>query len=214
MGQNFAGWAKLKLRAEKGTSIQLRFAEWLNVDGTIDPGSTGVYATDVVQTDKYIAKGQGVEIWEPRFTYHGFRYIEMTGFPGKPAMEDLEGIVVHTDVESTGEFKCSDEMLNRLHKTALWTEVSNMHSIPTDCPHREKCGWLGDAFLTSDMTIYNFNTALFWSKFIRDIETSRRGNVPANIAPGRRMGGKDPDWGAAFIQLPYQLFYITGILQL
>jgi alpha-L-rhamnosidase len=210
MGQNFAGWARLKLKADKGTEIRLRFAEWLDKDGMIDPGSTGYYATAVVQTDKYVCKGNGVETWEPRFTYHGFQYVEMTGFIGTPDKENLEGVVVHTSLQKAGEFDCSDDMFNRLHKTALWTEISNLHSIPTDCPHREKCGWLGDAFLTSDMTMYNFESASFWSKFIRDIETSRKGDVPVNIAPGRRVGGKDPDWGAAFIQLTWNIFLYYG----
>jgi alpha-L-rhamnosidase len=209
MGQNFAGWARLKLNGVKGSAIKLRFSEWLRGDGMIDPGSTGYYATGVVQTDQYICKG-GMEAWEPRFTYHGFQYVEMTGFPGTPTLENLEGIVVHTDVQKTGDFKCSDKRINKLHSTALWTELSNLYSIPTDCPHRERCGWLGDAFLTSDMTLYNFEMAAFWSKYIEDIETSRRGDIPPNIAPGRRMGGKDPDWGAAFIQLPWNLFLYYG----
>jgi alpha-L-rhamnosidase len=206
MGQNFAGWARLKVNAEKGTIITMRFAEWLDEDGMIDPGSTGCYATGVVQTDKYICNGTGMEIWEPQFTYHGFQYVEVTGYPGTPSIETLKGIVVHTSLERSGHFESSDSMINKLYNTALWTLTSNLHSIPTDCPHRERCGWLGDAFLVSDMTIYNFDAALFWTKFIRDIETSRRGGIPDNIAPGRRKGGKDPDWGAAFIQLPYNLF--------
>jgi len=210
MGQNFAGWARLKLKANKGTKIQLRFAEWLDKDGMIDPQSTGYYATGVVQTDQYTCKGGGLEIWEPRFTYHGFQYVEMTGFPGIPTKENLDGIVVHTSLQKAGEFECSDKMFNKLHHTALWTELSNLYSIPTDCPHREKCGWLGDVFLTSDMTMYNFEAASFWSKYIQDIETSRRGDIPTNIAPGRRMGGKDPDWGAAFIQLPWNMFLYYG----
>ncbi|MCK4965867.1 family 78 glycoside hydrolase catalytic domain, partial [bacterium] len=210
MGQNFSGWVKLKIEAGEGTIIRLRFAEWLNEDGTIDPASTGTYATGVVQTDKYICKGAGIEVWEPRFTYHGFQYVEVTGFPGTPALENIEGVVVHTSVEKAGKFECSDEMINRIHRTALWTEVSNMHGIPTDCPHRERCGWLGDGFLTSDMTMYNFNAATFWAKFIRDIDTMRRGGVPDNIAPGRRSGGSDPDWGAAFIQLPWNMYLYYG----
>jgi alpha-L-rhamnosidase len=210
MGQNFAGWARLKLKAPEGTEIQLRFAESLHQNGMIDPASTGVYATNVIQTDKYICNGNGVEVWEPRFTYHGFRYVEMRGFPGKPELENIEGVFVHTSAEKTGEFECSDTMFNKLHKTALWTEMSNMYGLPTDCPHREKCGWLGDAFLTSDMTMYNFDVPLFWSKFIGDIETSRKSGVPKNIAPGRRFGGSDPDWGAAFIQLPWNMFLYYG----
>ena len=210
MGQNFAGWARLKLNAPRDTEIKLRFAEWLGKDGMIDPGSTGYYATGVVPADKYICRGKGMETWEPRFTYHGFQYVEMTGFPGIPTRENLEGIVVHTSVQKAGDFACSDKMINRLHSTALWTELSNLFSIPADCPQREKCGWLGDAFLTSDMTLYNFDAASFWIKFIQDIETSRRGDVPANISPGRRMGGKDPDWGSAYIQLPWNMFLYYG----
>ena len=210
LGQNFAGWVKLKLNAPAGTGIQLRFSEALHKDGTIDPASTGVYATNVIQTDNYFCSGRGEEIWEPRFTYHGFRYVEMTGFPGKPALDNIEGVVVHTSVKKSGEFISSDTMINKLHKTALWTELSNLYGIPTDCPHREKCGWLGDAFLTSDMTIYNFDMPLFWSKYIDDIETSRKGDIPPNIAPGRRFGGSDPDWGAAYIQLVWNMYLYYG----
>ena len=210
MGQNFAGWVKLNLKAPPGTEIKLRFAESLHKNGMINPASTGVYATNLVQTDRYICHGRGAETWEPRFTYHGFRYVEMTGYSGRPGLENLDGVSVHTSVSKTGEFVCSDSMINKLHRTALWTEMSNLHGIPTDCPHRERCGWLGDAFLTSDMTIYNFNMPLFWSKFIDDIETSRDGGIPHNISPGKRSGGSDPDWGAAFIQLPWNLFLYYG----
>jgi alpha-L-rhamnosidase len=210
MGQNFSGWVKLSLSAPLGTEIKMRFAESVHKDGMIDPASTGVYATNVVQTDKYICMGKGVEEWQPRFTYHGFRYVEMTGFPGIPEFENLQGVFVHTAVKETGTFFSSDSMINKLHKTALWTQKSNLHGIPTDCPHRERCGWLGDVFLTSDMTIYNFDMPLFWSKFIGDIESSCRNGIPTNIAPGRRYGGSDPDWGAAYIQLPWNMFLYYG----
>jgi len=213
MGQNFAGWAKLKVRGERGTTIQLRFAETVHQDGMIDPTSTGVLAIHVVQTDRYTCKGDALEIWEPCFTYHGFRYVEMTGFPGTPSLENLEGVVVHTAVEKAGYFECSDELLNRIHKTALWTEISNLHSVPTDCPAREKCGWLGDAHVSAEMSIYNLDMPLFWSKYIRDIETNRRnwGGIPEDIAPGRRQEpGHHPDWGSAFIQLPWYMYLYYG----
>jgi alpha-L-rhamnosidase len=209
-GQNFAGWIRLKLNASAGTQIKMRFSEAVFPDGTIDPASTGVYATNVVQTDRYICSGNGEETWEPRFTYHGFRYVEMTGFPGKPEPDNIVGVIAHTAVKQTGDFICSDTMINKLHRTALWTELSNMYGIPTDCPHRERCGWLGDAFLTSDMTMYNFDVPLFWSKFLGDIETSSNEGIPSNIAPGRRYGGSDPDWGAAFIQLTWNMYLYYG----
>ena len=205
MGQNFAGWVKLKLKAGKGTKIQLRFAETVFEDGMIDPASTGVYATNTVQTDQYTCKGEGVEEWEPRFTYHGFQYVEMTGFPGTPTLDNLQGIVVNTALEENGTFECSDKMINRIHNTILWTTLSNVHSILTDCPHRERCQWLGD--ILAEMSVYNFNAPRLLTKFVDDIETGRRGDVPNHISPGRRTGGKaSSDWGSTFIQIPYYMY--------
>jgi len=210
MGQNFAGWARLKVKAPAGTIIKLRFAEILNNNGTLDCSTTGDWATDVVQTDTYICKGDGLEIWEPRFTYHGFQYVEMTGLPYEPTLDNIEGIVVNTAVHQTGKFKCSDSMFNKIHEAAIWTQLSNLHGIPTDCPHRERCGWLGDAHLIADMTIYNFDMALFWKKFIDDIETTRRGKTPFEIAPGKRLCGANPDWQVAFIILPWEMYLYYG----
>lgn len=212
MGQNFSGWIKLKhLDAEPGTSIRLRFSESLDDRGMIDPASTGVYATYVVQTDSYICKGGGDETWEPRFTYHGFRYVEVSGFPGRARLSNFEGIAVYSAMETRGEFECSDALINRIHQTALWTLKSNVHSIPTDCPHRERCGWLGDAHLMAEMAMFNFDSHLFWKKYVRDIETTRAGGLPPNISPGRRFGGEaKPDWGSAFIILPWYMYLYYG----
>lgn len=213
MGQNFAGWARLTVEADAGTAIQLRFAEELDDSGMIDPGSTGVGAIHVVQTEKYICKGQGVETWEPQFTYHGFRYIEMTGYPGTPSTQNIEGVVVHTAVEKTGLFTCSDDMLNRIYNTALWTQISNLHGLPEDCPAREKCGWLGDAHVTAEMTIHNYDMAQFWTKYVGDIETNRRSRngIVEDIAPGKRQEpGEHPDWGSAFIQIPWYMYLYYG----
>jgi alpha-L-rhamnosidase len=213
MGQNFAGWARLKVQANYGTTIQLRFAETIHENGMIDPASTGVGAIHVVQTDRYTCRGGGTEVWEPSFTYHGFRYVEMTGFPGTPPLDALEGIVVHTAVEQTGSFECSDEMLNRIWQTSLWTQLSNLHSVPEDCPAREKCGWLGDAHVTVEMTMYNFDMAQFWTKYVGDIETNRRSRsgIVEDIAPGRRQEpGTHPDWGSAFILIPWYMYLYYG----
>ena len=155
--------------------------------------------------------GAGTETWEPRFTYHGFRYAEMTGFPGKPTLANLEGMVVHSDLAPAGEFECTDAMLNRIHHTALWTETSNLHGVPTDCPARERCGWLGDAQVTAEMTIYNFDMARFWAKFAADIETSEVQGLPTMVAPGKRSGGAaTPDWGTAIVQIPWYLYLYYG----
>ncbi|OIO03623.1 hypothetical protein COY52_04240 [Candidatus Desantisbacteria bacterium CG_4_10_14_0_8_um_filter_48_22] len=219
LGQNFTGWVKLKVKAPAGTTIRLRFTEVLYPDGRIDPNSTGVFATGVVQTDYYTCKGKGIEVWEPRFTYHGFRFVEMTGYPGKPYLDMLEGVVVHTSVQRNGSFTCSNDLLNRIHKTCLWTEISNLHSIPTDCPHRERCGWLGDAHVSGEMTIYNYDMALFWAKYMNDIETSlgmgggtatgkpASPGIPCNISTGKRTCGEArPDWGSAIVQVPWYIY--------
>lgn len=206
MGRNFSGWARIKLHAPAGTRIQMRFAEALAADGNIDTASTGVFATGVEQIDVYIAKGEGLEVWEPRFTCHGFRYLELTGWPGEPAPEAVTGIVVHTDLPPVGLFESSDERLNRLHSIALWTHRSNLHGIPEDCPARERCGWLGDANVVAEFSMWNFDGREFWAKYLDDIETTRalNGGLPCNIAPGKRTcGTANPDWAAAFILLPW-----------
>jgi alpha-L-rhamnosidase len=209
-GQNFAGWVRLKVRGRTGAEIRMRFAEAVDAKGDLETASTGVFATGVEQTDRYICRGGEDEVWEPRFTYHGFRYVEVTGFPGEPKPENLTGIVVHTDVEPVGTFTCSDPMLNRIHQAALWTERSNLHGHPTDCPARERCGWLGDAQITAEMTCYNWDMARFWPKYVGDILTSWRGERPGDVAPGKR--GNEPnghvDWGLAVVFIPwYQYLY-------
>ena len=213
MGQNFSGWARIRVKARAGTEIRLRFAEALAPDGTIDTASTGVLHTRVEQADAYICKGKGVETWEPRFTYHGFRYVEVTGWPGTPAPGEIVGVVVHTDLPVAGHFQCSDARLNRLHAMALWTHRSNIHGIPEDCPARERCGWLGDANMVAEFSLWNFHGRAFWEKYLDDIETTRSLNdgLPCNIAPGKRTGGTaNPDWAATFILLPWYVYVFHG----
>jgi alpha-L-rhamnosidase len=212
-GQNFAGWARIRVSAPAGTRITLVFAETVFPDGRINTASTGVFATTFEQTDEYICKGRGREEWEPRFTYHGFRYVRVSGWPGELTADDLTGVVVHTDLQPAGEFHCSDERLNQLHTMVLWTHRSNIHSIPEDCPARERCGWLGDANLVAEYSMWNYHAETFWLKFIDDMETTRSGNagLPCNIAPGKRTAGTaNPDWAAAFILLPWYVYLFYG----
>jgi alpha-L-rhamnosidase len=216
MGQNFSGWARIRVAADSGTCISMRFAEAVDADGNIDTASTGTFATGVEQIDRYTCKGGGVEIWEPRFTYHGFRYVELTGWPGKLTADDITGVVVHTDLPVAGRFECSDERLNRLHAMALWTHRSNIHGLPEDCPARERCGWLGDANLIAEFSMWNYDAKSFWEKYLDDIETARSLNkgIPANIAPGKRGCGRNanPDWAAAFILIPWYVHVQSGDL--
>lgn len=208
-GQNFTGWVRLTVSGPRGTEIRLRYAELLNPDGTINVANLrGAKATDV-----YILKGEGVEVYEPRFTYHGFRYVEVTGFPGIPNIFNIQGVVVHTDVEPIGGFSCSNQLINDIHRNILWGQLSNLMSIPTDCPQRdERMGWMGDAQLSAEEAIYNFNMAAFYTKWIRDIKVSQKedGSVPDVVPPYWSLYPADPAWGTACIIIPWYMYLYYG----
>jgi len=224
LGQNIAGWARIRIETKPATQLTLKFAEALMPDGrTLDHATTGVVHTGFEQTDIYVCKGGGVETWQPRFTYHGFRYVEVEGLPSKPEADFLEGVLVRSDVSARGSFRCSNELLNRIYHTSVWTIEDNLHSTAEDCPHREKCAWLGDAHVVAETAILNFDMAQFWTKFVDDIETTLgRGGatywgqkatpgIPCNIAVGRRSGQEArPDWGAAYVLLPWYLYTYYG----
>lgn len=231
-GQNFTGWAQLNIQGNKGQEITMRFAEEIDSTGNIDPRSTGVFATQVIQTSKYICSGEDIEIWEPRFTYHGFRYAEVTGLNSKPEKDLLTGVVVYSAVPQIGSFTCSEENINKLHELALWTLKGNIQGIPTDCPHRERCGWTGDAHALANSLLYNFDAQRFLTKYMLDMRSSGRNEVtelyfgesfndrsfvtkpkgiPTMIVPGKRTSGiASPDWGTAMAQLPWALYLQYG----
>ncbi len=212
-GRNFAGWVRIKVQAPAGTKINLRFGETVSPSGTVDTQSCGVAHTMTEQIDSYICRGGGEEIWEPRFTYHGFRYVEITGWPGIPAKNELTGVMLHTDLRMVGDFYCSDARLNELHQMAVLTHRSNLHGIPEDCPVRERCGWLGDAHIISDFSMYNFDGEAFWQKYLDDIESTRQrfDGLPQFIAPGRRSGGRaSVDWMVAPIIIVHTHFLHYG----
>ncbi|MEM2151334.1 MAG: family 78 glycoside hydrolase catalytic domain [Candidatus Bathyarchaeia archaeon] len=208
-GQNFTGWVRLTVSGPRGTEVKLRYAELLNPDGTINTAPN----RDAKATDVYILKGRGVEVYEPRFTYHGFRYVEVTGYPGVLSINDIEGIVVHTDVEPTGGFSCSNQLINNIHKNVLWGQVSNLMSVPTDCPQRdERMGWMGDAQLSAEEAIYNFNMVNFYTKWLRDIKAAQRedGSVPDVVPPYWSLYPADPAWGTACVVIPWYLYLYYG----
>lgn len=208
-GQNFTGWVRLRVSGPAGSEVKLRYSELLCEDGMLNTlPNRGAEATDV-----YILKGIGVEEFEPRFTYHGFRYVEVTGFPGVPALESLEARVVHSDVESSGGFICSNQLLNRIHKNVRWGQLSNLMSIPTDCPQRdERMGWLGDAQLSAELAILNFWMPCFYEKFIADVRDSQAedGSLPDVVPPYWKLYPADPAWGTAFVVIPWLLYIYYG----
>lgn len=191
-GQNFSGWARLRVSGAAGTRVRLRSGELLYPDGTLN-GMTAVcgqikgggkdYRYDGIgqpktafQLDEYILEGQGKEVFTPRFTFHGFRYVEVTGFPGRPALDSLEGLRLNSDVQPAGAFECSNEMFNRIQQMVLWTELSNLFSVQSDCPHREKFGYGGDIVASSEMAMLNFDMARFYTKAAQDLVDAVRLN--------------------------------------
>ncbi len=166
-GQNVAGWASLMITGKKGTVVTLRYAESLYKDGTIDQENLRTAKAK----DTYILKGDGqLEQWEASFTYHGFRYIQVEGFPYPPKPGDIAVRVARSAVEQVGRFNSSNGVLNRIHKMVSWTEANNLHSIPTDCPQRdERMAWLNDLTVRIEQALYNYDLSRFYPKFIADI---------------------------------------------
>jgi alpha-L-rhamnosidase len=197
MGQNFSGWAELHVHGPRGTEVHLRFAELLYDDGTINRENLGVAKS----RDVYILRGEGEETFHPHFTYHGFRYVEVTGFPGTPSLDSLRGRAVHTAVESTGSFMASKPILNQLHKIIRWSDLTNLHSVPTDCDQRdERQGWMGDAQTSAEGMTLNFNMAAFYTNFVRDIHDVQGPDGTVTDTVPHRFGQRpaDPAWGTAY----------------
>ncbi|WP_236548129.1 alpha-L-rhamnosidase [Polaribacter septentrionalilitoris] len=222
-GQNIAGWIKLNVEGEKGQLIDVITTEALLTDGSdIYKGSTGGGANGMTQVYKYICKGEGVESWEPKFSYHGFRYAKIKGISRKPDADMIKAVLVATDIQETGSFSSSDELLNKMHSISKWTIVDNVHGIPEDCPHREKCGWLGDAHAFCEYALYNYDMYDFYKKYMEDIKTQMRPTkghnnpelkfqVPTMIAPGKRTSTYAKiDWGVATMYLPWYNYKFYG----
>jgi alpha-L-rhamnosidase len=209
LGQNIAGWARLAAEGPAGTIITLRFAEILNPDGTL-------YRTNLRRaraTDTWVLRGEGTEIFEPRFTWHGFRYIEISGYPGVPSVDAVIGIFVGSDTRPVGDFTCSDELVNQLQRNIVWGQRGNFLSIPTDCPQRdERLGWLGDAQVFAGTAMGNMDVAAFFTKWMQDVVDgqSEAGAFP-DVAP-RLVNLSDgaPAWGDCGVILPWTMWRTYG----
>ena len=181
MGQNMVGWVKLKVQGARGTKVTLRFSETLKPDGNLYMANL----RSAKVTDIYTMKGKGTETFEPRFTYHGFRFVEVTGFPGKPDLTAIEGRVVYDNIPVTGYFETSDSTINSIYKNAYWGIRGNYRSIPTDCPQRdERQGWLGDRAYGAKGESFVFDNSRLYAKWMQDINDAQRedGSVP-DVAP-------------------------------
>ena len=190
MGQNFAGVVRLKVKGAAGTKIRLRFGERLHDDGRLMTENL----RKARATDYYILKGdKNGEEWTPHFTFHGFQYVEVIGYPGNPGKDAITGIVLQSDTSLTSEFECSDPMANRLFKNIVWTQRANFIDLPTDCPQRdERLGWMGDAQIYVHCATLNADVAAFYSKWLREVMEAQR---PSGTFPGYCPNPFQSGWG-------------------
>ncbi|MGB7159778.1 MAG: family 78 glycoside hydrolase catalytic domain, partial [Tepidisphaeraceae bacterium] len=211
--QNMVGWIRAKFSARKGDAVRFRFAEMLNPDGTLyTTALRGARATDT-----YIAAKDGEIareiVWEPRLTFHGFRYVEITGVASKPDLRAVTGIVAHNVMPRTGWYECSDPLVNQLVKNIAWGQKGNYLEVPTDCPQRdERLGWTGDAQFFVRTGAYNFDVASFFTKWLVDLDqdSQHADGKFADVAPDVLGGGGNTAWGDAGIICPYTIWQMYG----
>lgn len=214
MGQNMVGWIRLSVKGEKGTTIIIRYAEALNPDRTLYTANLRTARS----TDFFTLKGDGDEIWEPRFTFHGFRYVEIQGFSGTPTEDTITGIVVHSEIPSIGSFECSDPLINQLQNNIVWGQKGNFVDVPTDCPQRdERLGWTGDAQVFIRTASFNRDVASFFTKWMRDLEDAQAPDgayplVAPNLSPIGPDGG--PAWADAGVICPWTIYQCYGDVRL
>ncbi len=209
LGQNFAGLTRLKIKGQAGQKIVLRFAERLNTDGSF-------YVTNLREArciDTYICRGDGEEVYVPRFTFHGFQYVEISGLDAPPAEDTIVGLALSSDTDVAGEFACNDAMLNKLHSNIYWTQRSNFIDIPTDCPQRdERLGWTGDAQVYIRTATLNTDVQAFFNKWLVDLADAQRddGQFPM-VAPLKVAGGDGgPAWADAGTICPWTVYQVYG----
>ena len=196
-GEMFSGWVKIKLEGKKGNRVSLRYIEEMG--------------GDYGQKDVYILSGDGIEEYEPRFTWHAFRKVEISGISESVTLTDVSGRVVHTAVDSVGFFECSNELFSKIHESYIRTQLGNFHgSFSSDCPHRERLGYTGDGQLLVESSIFNFDMSQFYLKWLNDmadLQDSITGFVPHTAPFGG--GGGGPAWGSSYVIVPwfYYLYY-------
>ncbi len=209
MGQNFAGEVRVKVSGEPGRKIVLRYAERLNPDGTI-------YTTNLREarvTDTYLCSGPDEKTWSPRFTFHGFQYVEITGLPSPPDLTTVTGIPLSSDTPKAGRFACSDRMLNQLYSNIDWTQRANFIDIPTDCPQRdERLGWTGDAQVYIGTAALNYDVQAFFTKWLVDLTDGQRGDGQFPMVAPVKVAGDDggPAWADAGVICPWTIYQIYG----
>lgn len=214
-GQNHPGRPRLTLTAPAGTKVTIRHAELLAPDGRIDT----INYRSARATDVYICKGGGEEVWEPRFTYRGFRYMEVTGLPKAPGKRTIVSRVLHNAGKMTGEFECGHDLINRILGNVRWGLRSNLHSVPTDCPQRdERLGWMGDAQAFAPTSLWLMDLAGFYGKWMRDVVDSQQPNGAVTGVSPIIVIGRDTDarsaWADAVSIVPWRVYEYAGDLRI
>ncbi len=214
MGQNMVGRVKLQVKGSAGTTVRLKHAETLDKDGNFYMENL----RGAEQIVSYTLKGGDTEVFEPHFTFQGFRYVAVEGFPGKPSLDALTGIVIYSDMQPTGSFFCSDTMLNQLQQNIQWGQRGNFLDIPTDCPQRdERMGWTGDAQVFCPTACFNMDAAGFFTKWLKDVAADQQtsGAIP-HVIPNALSHGKDSGqsasagWADVAVIIPWKLYLIYG----
>ena len=209
LGQNIAGVAHLRVHGEPGQKIQLRYAERLNPDGTI-------YTTNLRgarATDNYVCSGADMDEWEPRFTFHGFQYVEITGLKEPPTLGTITGIALGSDTPRVGSFECSDPMLNQLASNVYWTQRANFIEVPTDCPQRdERLGWTGDAQAFIYAATLTCDVHAFFNKWLVDLSDGQRADGQFPMVAPLKVAGDDggPAWADAGVICPWAIYEAYG----
>ena len=211
MGQNMVGWVRIRARGPAGTEIRLRHAEVLDRDGNFYTENLRAARQEVV----FILKGDGEEVYEPHFTFQGFRYVAVEGYPGELTTKDLMGIVVHSDMPPSGHFETSHRLINRLQHNIVWGQKGNFVDVPTDCPQRdERLGWTGDAQVFAPTAAYNMDVAGFFVKWLQDVAADQEedGRIP-HVVPDVLDAGGATGWADAGVVIPWVMYQHYGDLQ-
>ncbi|PHN08275.1 glycoside hydrolase family 78 protein [Flavilitoribacter nigricans] len=209
LGQNLVGWIKLKVEGPAGTTVTIRHAEVLD--------KYGEFYTENLRAAKaaltYTLKGDGLEVYEPSFTFMGFRYIAIDGFPGELSPENITAVVIHSDMEPTGTFECSNPLINQLQHNIVWGQKGNFLDVPTDCPQRdERLGWTGDAQAFCRTAAFNMDVSAFFTKWLKDLSADQldNGGVPFVIPNALRQGGVSAGWGDVATIAPWTMYLVYG----
>jgi alpha-L-rhamnosidase len=214
MGQNMVGWIRLMVSGNKGTVVTIRHAEVLDKYGEFYTENLRVAKCQLT----YTLSGSGEDVYEPRFTFMGFRYLEVTGFPGELTTDNITGVVVHSDMQVTGSYESSNPLLNQLQHNIQWGQKGNFVDVPTDCPQRdERLGWTGDAQAFSRTAAFNFNVAAFFKKWLKDVALDQRpgGEVPdviPDVINNQDVKTVSPSagWGDVAVIVPWTMYQVYG----